>query len=143
MIPALVVIPCGARKRATISQAKDLYTGPYFTACLRAAMALSPCAVRILSAKHGLILPTDVIEPYDLRMGAPGCATAELVRMQAQTQGLDGLDVDDDSVVILAGRDYADVAKQVWPRALEPLAGVGGMGKQMRRLAQIAATRRL
>ena len=61
---AVVIIGCGKAKRDCVSPAVDLYTGPLYRDRLAWARALGgPHA--ILSAKHGLITPETVIEPYD------------------------------------------------------------------------------
>jgi len=62
--PRLLVIACGARKGPQAAPAADLYRGQLFTAARRAAEADGRPWV-ILSAKHGLLRPTDVIDPYD------------------------------------------------------------------------------
>ncbi len=130
----LVVIPCGARKTAMPACAAKLYTGPYFTACRRAALALTPAAGwLILSAKHGLLKPEQVIDPYDLRMGQPGSVAAATVVGQARALGVHTAT----DVVVFAGSAYAEIARAVWPDARFPLRGRGGMGDQMRYLRAI------
>lgn len=138
----LVVVGCGASKEPRPTPAGRLYTGPYFTACKRAALALAPArGWRILSALHGLVHPIDTIAPYDLRMGQAGSVTVERVREQARAKGL--ADLDGAAVVVLAGERYLRVARAVWPTALAPLAGTGGLGHQLRVLSRIAACGRL
>lgn len=130
----LVVTPCGGRKVAHRAKARDLYTGPYFSACLNYALALTTFdRVRILSAKYGLV-PLDLeLDPYDLRMGQRGCVTPEQVRKQAREQGI----ADERNVVVLGGKAYTAVAKVVWPHADTPLANVqGGMGYQLAALTR-------
>ena len=129
---ALVVIPCGAAKRSHPSPAGELYIGSYHRACRRAADRLGG-RLLILSARHGLLLPDRVIEPYDLAMGRPGSVTVEVLREQAQE-----LDVADAGpVFVLAGWRYAAAAAGVWPLAARPLLGLG-IGGQLHRLAEIA-----
>lgn len=133
----LVVIPCGGKKRKTASfvEAATLYTGSYFRACLRAALALTtPDRVRILSAKHGLLRLDEKIAPYDLRMGNGGAISHDRLDAQATGAGLR----EERDVVVLAGHDYARLALFVWPHAKVPLRGVGGLGFQLKRLREIA-----
>ncbi|MCX5134363.1 hypothetical protein OOK06_20005 [Streptomyces sp. NBC_00340] len=68
--PELVVIPCGSRKLDRRSPAGDLYVGSYHRACRRAAEALEPGRLLILSARYGLLDLDDVVEPYDTPHGA-------------------------------------------------------------------------
>jgi hypothetical protein len=60
----IAVIACGARKAATPQPAKDLYVGTLF-AKARAAVEALDIPWLILSAKHGLLNPEQVVEPYD------------------------------------------------------------------------------
>ncbi|OUS97388.1 DUF6884 domain-containing protein [Rhodococcus sp. NCIMB 12038] len=132
----LVVVPCGAAKERTPAPAARLYRSTYFRLGLNAANALTgPESVRILSARHGLLPLHTVIEPYNLRLGQPGSVTAGQLRVQAAGQGL----LDRRDVVLFGGRDYVDLARQIWPHALTPLTGSAGIGEQQQRLAAIAA----
>lgn len=131
----LVIVGCGATKQAHAAPAGEMYLGSYHRACRKVAAALtSPDRVLILSALHGLLALDDVIDPYDLRMGQPGAVGAETVHDQAEARGL----LDAESVVVLAGTAYVDVATAVWAHAHTPLKGVGGMGKQLAALAAMA-----
>jgi len=75
-----------------------------------------------------------VIAPYELRMGQPGSIDAATLRRQAEQLQL----VDEQQVMVLAGRVYAAAALAVWPAATTPLAGAGGLGRQLAVLAGIA-----
>ena len=131
----LIIIPCGGKKALGSMPAVRLYIGPYFKSTARYALSKAVLDdIRILSAKHGLLKLTDVIAPYNLRMGMDGCVNAELVRQQATEQNL----LDIEHVEIAAGKDYANVALEVWPHALWILDGAGGIGKQMQLLGQLA-----
>jgi hypothetical protein len=134
----VVIVPCGARKLDRPAEAGQLYTGSYHRATRRAADALAATApgtrILILSALHGLLELDTVIAPYEQRMGKPGSIGPDRLREQARELGVDGAEV-----TILAGRAYADAALAVWPAARDLLAGAGGLGRQLARLAQIAA----
>lgn len=65
MIVALIA--CGAFKAAKACAAKDLYKGCLFKAACKAAQCLGNDWA-ILSAKHGLLLPSTVIEPYNITL---------------------------------------------------------------------------
>ncbi|MEV7413075.1 DUF6884 domain-containing protein, partial [Streptomyces althioticus] len=132
----VVVIPCGAAKLDHAAPAAELYTGSYHRACARAAAALTANGgtVVILSALHGLVPLDRVLEPYEMRMGHPGSVTPDVLREQARELGLDRAE----DVTILAGHNYTAPALAVWPHAETPLAGLPGMGHQLRALAAIA-----
>ena len=62
----VVVIPCSSTKLDRPAKAEDFYCGVgYFRHQLKVAK-LSGKPWYILSTKHGLLLPTDVIAPYSL-----------------------------------------------------------------------------
>ncbi|MFF4879728.1 DUF6884 domain-containing protein [Micromonospora sp. NPDC000668] len=130
---AVVIVPCGVAKLDRPAPAGQMYTGSYHRACRRAADRLGGRLV-ILSARHGLLTPDTVIEPYELRMGQPGAVTASTLRAQARRMGIDVAG----TVTVLAGRDYADPVSAVWPHAHRPLDGTRGMPEQMAVLAELA-----
>ncbi len=63
----VILVSCGAQKRAVPSAARELYTGPLFTAARRYAEA-SGAAWWILSARYGLLHPDREVAPYDLAL---------------------------------------------------------------------------
>ena len=106
------VVGCGAQKLERAAPAAELYTGSLFRLARRYAEALGPWL--ILSAKHGIIPPHRVIEPYDQRAPKEKVEARLFARRAAaeirRTFGRDPI-----HVVILAGATYAD------PLALELL----------------------
>jgi hypothetical protein len=128
-----VIVCCGAAKIDRPAPAGEMYVGSFHHMARTAAATLtSESRLLILSARYGLLRPTDVIEPYDLRLGQLGSATAADIREQAAEQGLRVLH----PLVVLAGRDYAQLARAIhWP-----LADCRGIGEQRARLADIART---
>ncbi len=70
----LVVATCSFQKGAEPAPARELYQGDYFKAMMRYANRYGTdwC---ILSAKHGLINPTQVITPYNLAFPDPECVS--------------------------------------------------------------------
>ncbi|MEU1534185.1 DUF6884 domain-containing protein [Streptomyces fagopyri] len=132
--PELIVIPCGARKLDHRARVADMYIGSYHRACRRAAEALRPDRLVILSARYGLLGLDDEIDPYDTPHGAADAVTARLLADQAAERGITDLD----PVVVLGGARHVTLAKTVWPHGLTPLSGTRGMGEQMARLAAMA-----
>ncbi|MFI8183945.1 hypothetical protein OG539_06830 [Actinacidiphila glaucinigra] len=132
--PELVVVPCGVRKLDHPARAADMYTGSYHRACRRAAEALHPDRLMILSARYGLLDLDDEIEPYDTPHGHAEAATAALLHAQAADLRIAALD----PVVVLGGARHVALAKTVWPHARTPLDGTRGMGEQFARLAAMA-----
>ncbi|MGV7400402.1 DUF6884 domain-containing protein [Mycobacterium kansasii] len=89
-VPKLVVIACGADKLDRPAPARELYTSHHFRHALRAAHAYASrteSAVRILSAKHGLLALDTIVTPYDVRFGQPGHILATELSNQLTTLG--------------------------------------------------------
>src|SRR4051794_18394300 len=61
------LVGCVKRKRSVASRAADLYTSTLFTG--RRTYVERTCDEWwVLSAEHGLVAPTDVLEPYDVTL---------------------------------------------------------------------------
>ncbi|MET8609769.1 DUF6884 domain-containing protein [Streptomyces misionensis] len=136
----LVVIPCAARKLSQPAPAGELYVGSYHRACRAAADRLTADGgtLLILSDLYGFVRTTQVLQPYDMRVGDPRSVTVDKLREQARE-----LDVDQiEEVIVLAGRAYAEHCLAIWPHAQAPLVGMG-IGRQLQRLANIRNSGRL
>jgi hypothetical protein len=75
---SLLLMPCSGMKLSHPAAAEDLYTGVMWQTLL--ANGPRPACMAILSAKHGLVLPHQVIEPYELRL--------DLMRVQSMLEDL-------------------------------------------------------
>lgn len=123
----MIVIGCGKAKLDRRAPARELYTGSLFVAARRYAEAHGgPWA--ILSARHGLVLPDEELDPYDVILKLRGAelrswalrAAGRCVELLAGSKG---------PVDVLAGHPYA------WPfrnelhwmdvESTEPLEGLG------------------
>jgi hypothetical protein len=67
-------------------------------------------------------------------MGQPGSISTSALGDEAHELGLAG----EPDVIVLAGRACVAAAVAVWPNAATPLAGVGGVGRQLAVLADNA-----
>lgn len=133
----VVIVGCSAAKLRRAAPAERLYVGTYFRLCRKAAMALRPDGGWwILSARHGLVHPATVVEPYDVTASDNPDLT-RTVLAQVNTLG-----IRDAAVVVLAGAAYATVARSVWGEVTTPLAGLG-VGDQRHVLSQIVRWRTL
>ena len=96
----IVLIQCTNSKRLDrkIAPAGDLYKGQYWEA-MKAYAQSRPEPWGILSAKHGLVWPNELIEPYDERG-----LSVEQSRDIARTLK----EMDTQTVRITAGKDYTD-----------------------------------
>ncbi|MFF2244294.1 DUF6884 domain-containing protein [Arthrobacter sp. NPDC058130] len=138
------MVACAAAKLDRPDPARELCVSQLFRKA--SAYAEATCdRWYILSAKHGLVHPDTIIEPYDVRLGArtPGAPPvhgwAARVRDQlaAEFAGLEGV-----TIVALAGEQYRTALQDVpWPVEV-PMKGLG-IGQQLGWLTrQLAAGRR-
>lgn len=136
----MIVVGCGKRKLAVAAPARELYTGSLFVAARKYAEA-SGQRWAILSAAHGIIPPTAVLDPYERKLKLSG---PELTSWgsRAACQCVQMLKGSKENVEVLAGHPYA------WPfrnelhwmdvPSTEPLEGLG-LGARLRWLAQSLA----
>ncbi|WP_158666128.1 DUF6884 domain-containing protein [Pseudomonas sp. SWI36] len=66
--PPIFVIGCGRHKRKSPTPAKDLYTSDRFKRSKSIAKNIGS-SFFVLSAKHGLLQPNQLVEPYDVDIG--------------------------------------------------------------------------
>ncbi|MET1155545.1 DUF6884 domain-containing protein [Arthrobacter sp.] len=123
---------CAARKLDRPAPARELYVSQLFEKASAYAKATRD-RWYILSAKHGLIHPDEVIEPYDVRLGTnhrtatPIHTWAAGVRDQLADE-LDGLQ--NVKLIALAGEQYRTALNGVpWPSEV-PMKGLG-IGHQL------------
>ena len=66
----LIIISCSNKKADYACRADELYIGPFFTKLYDLAKRIGG-DIYISSALHGLLKPSDVIEPYDFGIMSP------------------------------------------------------------------------
>ncbi|MGW1290813.1 DUF6884 domain-containing protein [Streptomyces sp. NPDC002586] len=136
----LWVIPCSAAKLdVAAAPAGEMYIGSYHVAARRAALACVSDASElvVLSAKFGLVRLDDRILHYDMKAGRKGTVTGKVLRRQAHLMALSGA-----TVTVLAGKAYAQLAREVWPGLHHPVAGARGIGDHLAYFADLYAPRR-
>lgn len=119
----VALVGCGKAKTSTPQPAKDLYIGPLFRAARAYAEQQCDDWV-ILSAKYGVVLPDEVIEPYEQRLSSMRLRDQEDWARKAEQQlryRYRGLQV---QFVGLAGEEYLG-----WlldgRTVIQPLRGLG------------------
>ena len=103
---SLCLVSCVGRKRSSPAPASDLYTSPWFRKA-RAYAERVGWPWFVLSAKHGLVQPDEMIAPYDLTLNTMPVADRRRWAAKVLTQlepHLDGVE----SVVFLAGQRYRE-----------------------------------
>lgn len=105
----ITIIACSKHKRTQISQAKDLYTGQLFRLSRMFAEEHSQESWVILSALYGMVLPTEVLPPYEV--------TLKYVSKKAKEQWASDVALNlgpwlekrkPSCIWMLAGRDYRE-----------------------------------
>jgi hypothetical protein len=137
VVVTIGVIACGKAKLDHPAPARELYTGNLFRAA-REYVETRCDEWFILSAKHGLVLPDDVLAPYELYLAAttPRYQAAWNLRVGRQVTRYVG--PRNARLVVLAGTAYrAWSATSLYPIET-PLRGLG-MGKQLAYLTKANA----
>jgi hypothetical protein len=126
------LVGCASQKLNRPAPARELYVSQLFKKA--SAYAEATCdRWYVLSAKHGLVHPDTVLEPYDVRLGTnhrtspPIHTWAAGVRGQldAELAGLENV-----TLVALAGEQYRTAVRDSrWP-VLVPMKGLG-IGQQL------------
>lgn len=135
---AIFLISCVASKLGRPAAARDLYVSSLFRKA-RAYVEGTGWPWFVLSAEHGLLLPSQVVSPYEKTLNtmpvAARKAWAEQV-LAALEPHLAGVD----QVVFLAGHRYREFLEAPLRRRAQvevPMAGLG-IGKQLQWLTQQA-----
>lgn len=130
------LVGCASAKLARPAPARELYVSQLF----RKASAYAEATCErwyVLSAKHGLIAPDQVLDPYDVKLGRghrdpakdapPIWDWAAMVHAQLEVALAD---VTDPLLVTLAGEQYRTILyKSPWPSEV-PMQGLG-IGQQL------------
>lgn len=134
---ALVLISCTKAKLPKAAPARELYSSPAFQMKRRLAEQAGASWV-VLSAKHGILRPDDVVEPYDETLTTMGVAARKKwARNVVPT--LIQLAHSSSHVVCLAGQHYIEFLVQPMADARvnmsQPLKGLR-QGEQLAWLTQ-------
>lgn len=130
----LAVIACSAKKLDRAAPARDLYQGELFKACVAYAEARGLPWV-VVSAKHGIVQPDQILEPYDARV--PTRADERSAWAKARRHEIYRADAygTDKELVLLCGADYRHAFIDIGYDITTPLAGKG-IGEQKQWLKQ-------
>lgn len=129
----LYLVSCVSQKSGAAAPARDLYQSDWFRKA-RAYVEALGARWMILSAKHGLLEPSKVIEPYDTMLAAQSKRQREVWGCWVVDELLYHV-ADTGQIVILAGSVYRDaiLSSQLFRargyRAAVPMEGLG-IGEQ-------------
>ena len=105
-VETVCFVSCVGAKQTTPAPAQDLYQSDWFTKARAYAEAIATQWF-ILSAKHGLVRPDEVIEPYEQTLNTMGIADRRHWARRVQGQ-MDEHMPDADRIVVLAGERYRE-----------------------------------
>ncbi|MGP4040476.1 DUF6884 domain-containing protein [Gracilibacillus sp. D59] len=132
----LCILPCGKKKiwdkipGAGPTKAKNTYIGVLHRLCRQYVEMYFDNWV-IISGKHGLLLPDDIVsENYDVtfRPNDPNVITVEVLRNQVSDKKLDLFD----DIVVLTGKKYQPILNKTFHDVYSlqyPLLGTKGIGE--------------
>lgn len=140
----ICIVPCGNKKIWDVSPdagptpAKNVYVGGFASKCQEYARAFYPDSYFILSAKYGFLRPEEIVpNKYNVTFKKPSTnpiTIPELIYI-AQQKGL----FNADRIIVMAGKDYAQIVKRVFPakEIVEPLLGCKGNGYMMHKIKMV------
>lgn len=140
-MPTTYLVSCVSKKLERPTEAQDLYISAWFKKA-KAYVEQAGSAWYILSAKHGLLDPTEVISPYDKTLRSlPKGERREWAR--GVLQSLENKLSRGDTVIFLAGITYREFLteplQQIGVKVVIPMKGLA-IGKQnqwlLRKLAK-------
>ena len=127
-----VFIACSSTKNNKRCKAKDMYTGDLFKKSWEYAESLHPDKIYILSGKHHLLDPDQIIEPYNLYIGDLSQEDrkkwADEVYKEMKSHHINF----EAKTYFLAGEDYIEYLRDYFPNRKEMYGD--GIGKIMHKL---------
>ena len=135
---SIALVACCSRKASAPTLARDLYQGDLFRKSV-ALVEQRRLPWFVLSAKHGVLEPGELVAPYNFAMADLGRADRERWARRACTAI--ALLVEPCAVLMLAGVPYREwLAPMLEDRGFvveTPLEGLG-IGRQKQRLVELA-----
>ena len=143
----LCIVPCSSKKiwdknpNIGAIKAREAYIGPLSKKAIMFAEKFCNKSWIILSAKYGFLNPDDIVlGPYNVTFSKENTnpITIDELIKQAHEKGLYKYDI----IVVLTGREYAEVIRKVFPgkKIIEPLRGLK-YGKKLRELNRLLSSK--
>jgi uncharacterized protein DUF6884 len=129
------IVSCTAHKRDTRMPAENLYSSDLFYKSRRFAQANFDSWL-ILSAKHGLIKPDQVIEPYDCNLGSLSAVERATLSKKVFRQA-SLLSIEDGArLTSICGEDYEDLLDEAGITFVRRLEFALPIGKKIKALGE-------
>lgn len=129
----IYLLSCVSKKKEGIHRAEDLYISAWFRLAkkyIKSVMDESDTWY-IMSAKHGLVRPEELLESYDMYIMSMSIPERKEWAMDI----LSKLDEGDREVVFIAGKNYYKYLVPFINKCIFPLAGKG-IGQQLKWLKE-------
>ncbi len=126
----VVLIACASKKKDKADKAKYLYQSSLFQGSWRYAESLKPQKIFILSARHGLLRPDEVISPYDESLSNKKAAALKIWADKVLKKLRYEVNLDEDEIIFLSGINYRKHLIPYIKNYNIPLEGLG-IGKQL------------
>ena len=126
----IVLIACAAKKRTSACAARDLYVGDLFQKSLQFAKLLSPDAIYILSAEHGLVSLEDRLVPYNETLNSKSASQRRAWATRVLEQLRHVADCQRDQFTFLAGEKYREFLLPHLSKTSIPMEGLK-IGQQL------------
>lgn len=126
----IILLSCVSKKLSVPAFARELYVSSLFRKSLRYAELLSPDAIYILSAKHGLVSLDTMVEPYNLTLNQLGMSEIKCWAEKVVSQLKLVANLTSDRFIFLAGERYRRFIIPQVTFAEIPLRNLG-IGKQL------------
>ncbi|WP_200952103.1 DUF6884 domain-containing protein [Arthrobacter sp. Soil736] len=138
---AIGLVGCASQKLTRPAPARELYVSQLF----RKASAYAELTCDrwyVLSAKHGVVHPDEILEPYDMRLGTNHRTTPPIHPWAARVRdqmAVEFAGIENVKLIALAGEQYRTVLlNSQWPSEV-PMHGLG-IGQQLGWLTAQLAT---
>lgn len=135
MSAPVVLLSCVKSKRSRRCCAGEMYTSPLFQKMMAYAESLKPKRIFILSAKYGLLTPSEIIEPYEKTLKGMKSAERHLWALKVISALRQSCDLEFDHFVLLAGDAYRKDLVPFIKQYTVPMEGLS-FGKQLQWLGR-------
>lgn len=131
----IILISCVSKKLDKRAKAKDLYISPLFKYNLKYAQSMNPDKIFILSAKYGLLKLDEEIDTYNETLNTKSSAQIKVWANNVLTQLKNEIDINNDTVIFLAGEKYRKNLTPFINNYEVPMRGLS-IGKQLQFLKE-------
>jgi len=133
----IALVSCAKKKLAHRARAEDLYISPLFKGLMGYAKSFTPDRIFILSAKYGLLDPSEEIGPYEMTLNKMRSADAKAWACKVVEKLQKYTDLRSDHFIFLAGAAYRMHVVQYLVSYEVPLEGKS-FGNQLKFLREFS-----